>query len=338
MGHLDLNIEEVAILTRELSLGAIKAIIVGKNPANAKYGKRTLGQLEALQNILGDEAVDKLLLGRCAFVLEEVVRPLFDKNGRFIPFPGLKAAVCDPNPKYHFNQSESSNIEILERDRRHLAVGLGVETASIALPSATEFEDRVLAIKAKLDGDECTKKETKGNWFPWVLPRLEGDYGELLDKLVSAVASAYKEAYPNRSFTNYRKNELAGQTKVVPGTRHEQIVEAVAKRPVVGITLLPFGGYSINACRETFVNYEPFKQIPDWLILGGGFDLAAIYIAFAKELMRDEKTPIVRCPALSWQSSYSLHWSARGGYAYFDRTDRLSSSGDDYCAPVSCLG
>ncbi len=286
-----------------------------------------------INKIGGLENWKKMVRGELIIRFEEAEQHLFDKNGRFIPFPGFKAAVCDPNPQNCFKKLKVNCNRLCKNLARRLAAG-GIAGD---LPSASEFEERVLAIKAKLDNDPRTANATKGVWVPWMLPKLEGDLGTNLDTLVDCVGLAYRGEYPNRTFTNYRKGALANQVKIVAGSRHEQLVEAVSRGPVVGITLFPFGGYSVNACVEVFTEHEMNDNIPDWLLLGGGFDTAAAYIGFAKELMKDNKTPIVRCPAMKRQS-YSFHWDALDGDATFVNTDDLADA-HDYCsATVSCLG
>ncbi|MFA5029800.1 MAG: hypothetical protein WC518_03635 [Patescibacteria group bacterium] len=299
----------------------------------------------ALGNQLGGVNVVKALLRHeMTAEIKETVRKLFDKNSRFIPFPGLKAAFCDAGA-YYVNQPSINYGEILERVRRHLAIGLRVKAEALSLPSAEEFEVRAKATITRLAGDPRTANAVKGIWLPTVLPagtilpEDKGGYGATLKLFVDGVRSAYEEAFEaeGRKFTNYRETDLAGEVSIVAGSRHECLLAALAKEPVVGVTLLPFGGYSVDACRETFVGHELSAQIPEWMLLGGGLDTAVAYMAYAKELCRDAKTPIVRCPALQWQS-YSLRFLAYDSYANFDYTDYLSYASDDYSASVFCLG
>ncbi|MBI5765734.1 hypothetical protein HZA71_00725 [Candidatus Falkowbacteria bacterium] len=297
-----------------------------------------------INKIGGLEKWKRLMRGNFSVELKEAIRLLFDRNGRFIPFSALKIAICDPNPNFHFKQPEINYGEILERIRRHLAVGLGQEPLDIGLASVGEFEERTLAVKAKLDTDPRTINATKGIWLPIALPQLQlllsennGDYGALLNQFVAGVASAYAEDYPNRSFTNYRQNDLTGNVSIFPGSRHDRLITEMVKGTVVGIVLLPFGGYSVNACREIWSGHELFSQILNRMFLGGGLDVAIAYMAFAKELCRDNNTPIVRCPAVNWRS-YSLQFDADYDAASFDNTVHLVHTDGNYSGAVFCLG
>jgi len=309
------------------------------------YENMTHRHWVALGNKVGGmDNIKRLLRGELSVKLKEAFHKLFNKNGRFIPFPGLKSAVCDSNSRFHFKQPEIDYGVILRRIRHYLSVDLQVEAETLVLPSAEEFESRILAIKAKLESDpRTTDNALNGIWLPIVLPQCvvppdkKGDYGALLEQFVGGVADAYQEAYPKRTFTNYRQGTLAGQVEIVPGTRHERLIEALAKGPVVGLVLLPFRGYSINACRETFGGHEMSAQIPDWMFLGGGLDTAVAYMAFAQELCCDSNTPIVRCPALKWRSD-SLDFDAYDSNASFGITGPLALALGRFSAPVFCLG
>lgn len=311
------------------------------------YESMTHRHWVALGNKVGGMGnIKAILRDELSLELKEVFRKLFDKNGRFIPFPGLKSAFCDLGSQYSFHQPEIDYGVILRRIRHYLSVGLQVKAEKLVLPTAEEFEERVAGpkgIRAKLEADPRTATALKGIWLPIALPQLvvpsrkKGGYGVLLEQFVSGAADAYQEAYPGRTFTNYRQGTLAGKVEIIPGTRHERLIEAMAKGPVVGIVLLPFGGYSINACRETFGGHELSGQIPDYMLLGGGLDTAVAYMAYAKELCRDNNTPIVRCPALKWQSD-SLYFYAYDSNASFAGTGNLTDADGSYSAPVFCLG
>lgn len=326
-------------------------LIASKAGKPVKDGNLTLGQDEAFRNraLAGVpvedrmEAIEAILRGEISFELNPIFRKLFDKKGRFIPFSGLKSAVCDSNVNYHFSQSNIECGRVLSRICHYLSVGLKVKAEAISLPSAAEFKKRILALIQKLKADPRTANALNGIWLPIALPKLslpsnkKGGYGALLNQFVSGVADAYQEAYPGRTFTNCCQNYLAGNVEIVPGTRHEYLIEAMSAGPVVGIVLLPFQGYSIDACREIFGGHEMSAQIPDCLLLGGGLDTAVAYMAYAKELCRDANTPIVGCPALKRRSG-SLNFDTSASGAHFLRTNNLAVTQGYYSASVFCLG
>ncbi|OGY57508.1 MAG: hypothetical protein A3H67_01795 [Candidatus Buchananbacteria bacterium RIFCSPLOWO2_02_FULL_46_11b] len=279
------------------------------------------------------QGIDAVLNGSKTIKLEDAVRLLFDKNSRFIPFAGMESRFCDPAPKYRVSQPEINLGQYLEACRRFLPKEL-----ADTLMGQSEFEDSVRKVKARLEGDERTKNALKGPWFPVALPKMDGDYGAILDILAEAAKKAYEAAFPGRTFYNHRHETLAEQTSIVPGTRHDRLVEAVKEKSQAGIFLLPFGGFSIEACRETFSGHNYSVNIPEWLTLGGGWDTAMAYLAYSKVLCRNIETPIVRCAALNWQSGCSLGFRACDAHASFGHTYDLANAKDSYSAGVFCRG
>ena len=360
--HGSFTLNELGILLDELGYDVARAFIqkgsfrmARAGEEAAKHGYLSLGQDEAFRNrvLAGvtpekqSETIRAILRGEISITLTKTDRNLFTGSdalvpGRFIPFLGLRSEVVDPDPRYHFLQPQFNYVEILKRVRKNLSLVSGLRDDSRLLPSAIEFEERVLGpngIKAKLDNDPRTKNATKGVWFPWVLPQITGDYGYNLDRLIIAVRAAYEKTYsePQRTFGNYRHGTLYNNVKVIPGTRHELLVDALARGPVVGVTLFPFDGYSVDAVVETFTSHELSRQIPDWLILGGGYDTAAAYITHAKEIGRDALTPNIRCAALKWQSK-SLSWCAGDADAHFNSIGDLEHANNVSTAAVTVIG
>jgi len=167
-----------------------------------------------------------------------------------------------------------------------------------------EFEQEIAALRALIEADPRFKNCFNGVWLPLVLPQTEaGDYGTILEsRFLAAVESSCLKEFPERSFENCRKGELAGQVSIVHPS-HERLVMKMQQRPVIGILLPnPLQGFSIPACRE----YA--DSLPEILHLAGGYDFSAALAAYPDVLGRDFNTPGNDMAALQWKSAdFSLH-------------------------------
>lgn len=343
MRHGDRNINEVVRV-----FDALTGFGVDTPFQPVKYGDDTLGQHEAARNILGDDNWRALISGqvsaeRVGDVLQLKDKPkpselLFDKNGFPIKPTVLKARTTKPNTGYYFN---TPSINVDERLGR-IVQYLGIEP----FITAREFADRFAAIIKRIETDETTAKLLKSPWLPFALPQMNvnwtfagkpvvqtaedngKDYGQVLDeKFLPAVEKSYRQQFPERPFTNYRKGELAGQTTIIEGSRHERLVEAMRQGVVVGVYFPSvLQGFSVDADRELM------SSLPEQFLLAGALEAAACYIAYPDMLARDGKTPLLDLAAMQWQSSeYSLCFYSRGGRADFGLRSSLSVAGG-YCA------
>ena len=284
----------------------------------AKYPNRTLGHCEALENALTTDVVDRLLSGELTVRVigkEVVIEPtpvlVYDKNGRRIPPKGMKANVCDANYGYY-----TTRVDREDYAGRLKLAGDAFNDKSLKFVSAEEFERRICALGQKIEADETIKNVLKGAWYPFVIPRwlgvTEKNYGDKLDKvLVPTVARAYKKAFPERPFNNNLKGQLSGEVTIWTGSRHERVLEVASKEPVVGIYFpTALQGYSINADREQM------ETLPEMFLLAGALDAMAAMSMYAKELLRDKKTPCYDMAALVWRG-WSLFCDALADCACF---------------------
>ncbi len=323
MKHGDLKINEVITLADLLNgRKGIDGLLAGKQLATPKYGEMNLGQNEALVNILGGmEAVEAILRGEKEVSLTDAIIKWFDKHGRRIPPRTLTASVTDASRNYFLKHTKLNYAERLAR-----IVDCFVLKEAI---SADEFENRAEAILDGLRVDEKTQLITNGVHLPFYLPQTQvDDYGRVLDEVfLPAVERSYKAEFPKRSFYNYRKGTLAGQTTIVEGSRHERLVEAMKQGNVVGIYFPNcLQGFSVHADREQMAS------LPDKFLLAGGFDAAGAMVAFPDVLARDSKTPLLDLAVMQWQSSdCSLYFGARDGNLLFDYGIVLDDA-YDYCA------
>ncbi|MFH0814804.1 MAG: hypothetical protein V1902_01800 [Candidatus Falkowbacteria bacterium] len=305
----------------------------------AKYPQRTLGHLELLENKLGESVVDCLLSGEMHAIFmgpnEMVIEPtptlVYDKNGRRIPPTGMRSSVCDANYGYY-----PTRIERLSFAERLVLAKEAFVDEKLEFVSAEEFALRINALVQKIEADETVKNVLKGAWYPFCIPAGLGvtaaNYGAKLDKvLVPTVARAYTKAFPNRPFHNNITGQLAGEVTIWAGSRHERVLEAASKEPVVGIYFpTALQGYSINADREQM------ETLPEMFMLAGGLDTLAAMSMYAAELLRDNKTPCYDMAALAWRG-WSLFCFADGDDAYFYGSQSLDGARGSFAGGLVAL-
>jgi hypothetical protein len=186
------------------------------------------------------------------------------------------------------------------------------------LPTLEEFGTRYVALQAELSKNRQVSL-FNGTWFPICIPLTDpGDYGTVLQtKYLSAVESAYLEAFPNRKFRNSRNGTLAGNVTVNPDTRHEFLVERLKQGPVTGLYFTsPLQGFGIPDDRKII------RHFPEGFCLSGGFDAAAAFVADSKTMAQEYNTPVTDCASLTWRGpDYSLSFYPYDGNLDFARRD-----------------
>lgn len=284
-----------------------------------KYGNLTLGQIEALCNILGgEEKVESLLKGEVAVEIKEVFKKFFDKNGRFIPGTDLKAKVCDPNKDFYLTQPEMKTLSDYEKRLNILEKSLAIKTGI----TGEQFKEKTENLLEKIKSDSKTANILNSVWLPVILPKFQyEDLGEEIERLLIAVDKSYQKTFPGRVFKNYRKGDLKNKVKAVSG--HENLVEDLGKDFVIGICFpSPMQGFSINASRE-IVNPENFSL--------SGIDAIIGMLMYPDVLARDYYTPGLLLSGLEWQSSgSSLFFEADDDDLDFDAADSLADASGSY--------
>jgi hypothetical protein len=292
--HRDLTIDELVAVAGVLNGSCgISAILAGKQDLEtAKYGEMTLGQIEALINILGGlEKVKAILRKEKEVVLKDSISILFDKHGRRIPPRTLRRAVTKADRRFLFYQH--SKLDLAERlNRLFEYFGEG------AFITTQDFENRVEQILEGLRNDSNTKPITNGVGLPFALPQITvDDYGKVLDEVfLPAVERSYKAQFPERTFYNRFKGTFEGQVSIVDGSRHERLVEAMKQDIVVGVYFPNcLHGFSVEA------SLKQMASLPEKFLLVGGFEACASMIAHPDILARDLNTPLLDLAAIRWQ-------------------------------------
>jgi len=284
------------------------------------------GRVLALINIIGGpEAAEDLLAGRKTFRLEEAIRKLVDKHGRFIPL-GLQSPVVDANYDYCLRQPKTDHKDRFIRMAEAFHCGSEISLA--------DFIGRTDKVIGRIKSDAQLSSLLNGTFFRILLPRMEiKDHGKTMEEVfLPAVEAAYKKQFSGRNFVNYRKNELAGQVSIIAGTRYDKLVSAMAQGAVPAVYFpTALQGFSIPADREIIAT------LPEDIILSGGYDIAAAMVGYADVLARDSKTPVLDMAAWQWQSSdYSLNLGAGDYKLYF--VGRSLGAGGDCAGGVLLLG
>lgn len=255
--------------------------------------------LKLLADVGGEEKAAEVfaayLRGEIRVILQDAAVKLVDANGRLIPIK-LNGKVVDANRDFYLAQPDLNYGATLSRLRQFFA-------SELEFASAEEFAQKAEVVIASVKGNKQTSNLLKGAHLPLCFPKLAvADYGRSLeDDFLTAVARSYADAFPNRTFTNWRKNDLADKVAVVAGTRHERLVAAMVQGSVVGVYFpIATQGFSIPADREAI------NGLPGNYLLTGAIDASLAMVAFPRTLARDYNTPGLDCSANSWASGCSL--------------------------------
>lgn len=285
----------------------------------SKYSDWTRGQEEALLNIIGEENAKELLAGNISVEFKEVVKKLFDKNGRRIP-EGLSAKVCDADGNFRLDQPNLKNEHHYVDHFKHHYVDpitrlhecLNVDTGITAEGLKAETE-RLLAL---IQDNSQIANIARGVCLPVVLPQLttSSDVGTILEQYLEGVSKSYEKTFSyRRSSINY-KGRLAGEIDIVDGSRYDQLIERMKQGAIIGIHFPnPLQGFSVKASRQQM------STLPGGFVLSGMDSLIAMVI-YPEVLSRDQNTPGLDLAAFSWQS-------ARRSLRFWALNDRLDFQG-----------
>jgi len=257
------------------------------------------------------------------------VGDLFDCYGRRVPPVGLDSAVHQEIRRYFICvQPDVNYVDIHTRLENHLKAR---DVLSVA-----EFEDRAEGILEDLRRDESVKNITRGVGVPFFLPRISsGDIGRKLDQAyLKGVERSFHDLFPDHAFQNHHKGSLADKLGIVPGSRHERLVEAVRHEVVVGCYFPCLAGYSIAAA------VEQMASLPDKFLLAGGFDTCAAFIGSPDLLLRtDGYPPLLWLAALSGEKKgIGYHFEAYGYNLTFNRRPHLDQAAEYWASSLVVLG
>jgi hypothetical protein len=279
----------------------------------------------------GMENVLAIIRGEKTVKIEDLIK-LFDRNGRRIPAKGLQNNVCDPDKSFYLVQSQFKTQKDFARPFVRFCEAFHLGPLSVA-----DFEKKTRELLDELESNKALANLLKGVYLPSILPQLTDyqDYGTTLEQVfLPAVESSYKQQFPNRDFYNYRKGELTNQVSIVEGSGHEKLIEKMKQGIVYAIYFPnPLQGFSVLASREQM------KDLPESLLLAGGFDTVTAITMYPDILARDWHTPGYDVSTLVWRSpGYSLDFKAHDDELDFYHRAVLGFAYDDYSSGFLFLG
>jgi len=325
--------EELERVARAMSEEALKKFAANLPPADAKYGAEDMGFFEMLLNQLGDD-IEAVRRGEKRLTAEEVTRLLIDHTGRGIPaYLEVTSKVKDENASFTIELEQSFNYAEI------LATYLEAfhEFPELKFLSAVEFEDNAEGKRGKLLVDGLISNLVRRAHTPIPTPHLVvGDYGKALQKIfLKVLEEMYNKQFPNRSFNNYRDNDLEKKVNIIPDVGYDKFIAMMASGPNA-IWYFPraLQGFSMNAAREAMK-----ILIERSLALSGAISTSLAIIGNVEKMAGSFNTPSYDCSAVSWQSAgYSLYCGAGGGSFVFGNAGNLANANDNYSSGVLLLG
>ena len=341
--HRDVNLEQViSLLDRIGGVRGLEVLLQSSVPAQPnlegpKYGKLTLGEIEAIFNLLvkegGPDALEKMRKGTLAvkFGVENEganrkATKLYDRYGRVIAPKGFSdLPLCADRrfnltlpgaKKWHsFDLASLNLVEHYDRIRPFVPANCG-----ITLPTREEiFQSLVYCeeIRNRLREDEAQKNILHGAHLPTILPICEmTNHGALVEILFEIAKRSYEAEFPGRKFNYYLEGNLVGQIRIAPESRFLEIRSRMLLEFVSGLTFFtPFQGYSIPAGRQMI------NLLPEECALSC-FDTIWSWVLYPEILLSRWETPRFDLAGFFWGSDLnSVCGRASDNNAYFDNRD-----------------
>lgn len=254
---------------------------------------------------------------------------LFDEHGRRIRPDQLRAPAHRRTRRYFDFATPKQDYRLIhERLSKHLAPDSGLTSAA--------FVQRAEGIRARLRDDPSTRNVTAGVGVPFILPRaVYADYGEALESTyLPGVARSFADTFPEYRFVRHDVADLAGKLTVVPGSRHERLLDAMRDEPQVGYLFPCLTAYSIPAA------VEQMRSLPECFTLAGGFEISAALIGTPDLLMRtDGYPPLLWLSALQGErAGLAYHFEAYGYNLTWNRRPHLDRAAEYWASAVVVLG
>lgn len=250
---------------------------------------------------------------------EPIYEGIFDSYGRLNP-EGLTADVHKKSRNYFKIIQPSLNLEeIFGRTVKHLPG---------TFPSYEEFKLRVERLVRTLAQDEIMRGALNGAYVPFVLPRGSvSDEGTSLEQTyLKALASSYREFYPDYAFKNHHKQSLSGLFSINPASRHAELLEKLSNNAIVGLFVPALREYSVPAA------IEKMGALPENVSLAGGIDTCAALIGSPALLARKNGyAPLLWCAALESKPGEGYYFESYGydltfnRRMHFDKTSEYST-------------
>lgn len=236
--------------------------------------------------------------------------PLFDEFGRRIPSPTLKAPCHRKTRRWFIPVQPEVDFGAIHA---RITGFLGGEDPL----TAQAFEARARTLRESLQGNPLVRSILNGVQVPFLLPKAShADIGTALeDVYLPALGRAFGQKLPEYQFTNHHTSGLNGRLSPTLGSRHEKLIEAMSKGPVVGWYFPCLLEYSLPAALEQMV------EMPEAFMLAGGYDTSAAFIGSPDLLLRrDGYPPLLWLAGLTGErADIGYHLEAYGYNLTFNR-------------------
>lgn len=301
MEHHKVTLEQVARAVRGMGLDGFTRLSQSLFKVGAKHGDKTIGQVEALLNMISPEDQKKLLSGKASIRIEGI-KSLFDETGRVIPFPGIVSPVVGEDKEYCLPPRGVPLEDSLKRIKTYLP-----EYENLSL---SQFRDRFNSVKEKALNHPLITGNAFSNrcYLPLPIPRIPelsnlDNLGKVMDMLLNRATKVYQDEFPEYCFYG----DFFEQVTCFHGINHVSLLTKISRAPQTGILLLnPLQGFSINAQREMMIYF------PDFVSLAGLEYLLAMICypqIFTPEAL---KKPILSLSALSIKKEDSSYFFETG--------------------------
>lgn len=256
---------------------------------------------------------------------------LFDEYGRRAP-AGLKASVhAKTRRRFVCGQPKIDYAAIHDRISRHLNCAGAISVA--------DFQARAEAAFARVKANPATADMTNAVHVPFFLPKIadatSADIGARLDEVfMPAVEKSFVEMFTTHVFNNHHKGGLADHLSVLPGSRHQVLLDKVTTETVVGVLFIALEEYSIPAA------VEQMATLPDGFVLNGGYDTFAAFIGSPQLLYKkDTYPPLVWLAALAGEKpGVGYHFEAYGYNLTFNRRVHFDEAAEYWSSGIVVLG
>jgi MoaA/NifB/PqqE/SkfB family radical SAM enzyme len=252
----------------------------------------------------------------------------FDEAGRCLS-AGIGAPAHAVSRQYFQIKQPLIDYQAIHR-RTTACLGAG------SIPGAEEFRDRIDDVLRGLAENPEVKDVLRGVYVPFMLPQGDcADIGqELESRFIPAVERAFSSACPDARFSNHVPMGLAGTFAPHPGSRHDRLLAAMGRGPVVGCYFPALTEYSPQAARERVAS------LPDRFLLAGGFDTCAALIATPNLLCNKERyAPLLWMSGLTEKKAGSgHHFEAYGRNLTFNKRMHFDQAAEYWCNGLVVLG
>ena len=215
--------------------------------------------------------------------------PLFDQQGRRIPFDGMRVFNEVSLWYYKIKQPQNNFEDILSRSKEYSGIDSTI--------TAKSLESICMRLKQKAMSEPLIEGLFKGVHVPFICPQSSGetDLGIEIEKIaLPSVAASFKAAFSDLHFkaTLQGSSKLSNELSVAFSSRYEKFLELHRKGTIAG-------WYFPQALQEYDIASQRKQMdslpLPNDLVLSGGVDTASVLVGSPGLLINKEDYPPVLC-------------------------------------------